>query len=97
MADTIEWLETIGKSAKLRHASTEELALALTQTDASDALKAAVMFEDRTRLSVELGDKLMQSDESSNTIPYEDEPIPQDQPHPATPPKRDQEPLPHDR
>ena len=89
MADTIEWLETIGRSAQLRHASAEELARTLEQVDASEALKAAVVFADRTRLSVELGDKLMQSDESSNTIPYEDEPIPQE--IPETPPKRDQE------
>lgn len=96
MADTIEWLETIGKSAKLRRASVDELALALQQADASDALKAAVMFGDRTRLAAELGDRLMQSDESSNTIPYEDEPVPQDTPHPAAPPKRDHEKPSHD-
>lgn len=55
MSNTIELLESIGKSAALRHASAEELAQVLEQADASDALKAAVRAGDISLLSVELG------------------------------------------
>lgn len=55
MSDTIELLESIGKSAALRHASAEQLVHALEQADASDALKAAVIAGDISLLSVELG------------------------------------------
>jgi phosphoserine aminotransferase len=74
MSDTIEWLETIGKTANLRHASNEELAQALSHTDASEALKAAVTFEDRSHLSVELGHKPMKTDESTYGPAHEEEP-----------------------
>jgi hypothetical protein len=55
MLDTIETLEAIGRDACLRHASTEELTTMLQQSHASEALKAAVMFGDSSRLSSELG------------------------------------------
>jgi hypothetical protein len=70
MTDTIEWLETIGKSAKLRHAPAEELAHTLEQTDASDTLKAAVIQGDSALLSSEFGVKLMRTDDSSHTHPH---------------------------
>jgi len=66
MTDTIEWLETIGKNAKLRHARAEELADALEQAGASDALKAAVTQGDSALLSAEFGEKVMHS-ESTHT------------------------------
>lgn len=69
MADTIEWLETIGRSAKLRHAPAEELAESLNQTDASDALKAAAMHSDGALLSAEFGEKVMHC-ESIHTHPH---------------------------
>jgi len=94
MADTIEWLETIGKNPMLRHAPAEELAQSLEQTDASDALKAAVMFKDRTRLAAELGDRLMRTDESSNAMPYGEEP---DEDNPILPPEPDQTKSPNNR
>lgn len=55
MSDTIELLESIGKSATLRHASAEQLAQVLERADASDALKAAVIAGDMSLLSVEFG------------------------------------------
>jgi hypothetical protein len=73
MADTIEWLETIGKNANLRHAPAEELAHTLAQTDASDALKAAVMSADRSPLSTELGHKPMKTDHGTNTGAHEED------------------------
>ena len=101
MADTIEWLETIGKNAKLRHALAEELANTLAQTDAPDSLKAAVACGDRSPLSVELGQKPMQGDTGSNTHyhPGEEESIPGDHSKhaPSPSPKPDQDKPPHDR
>lgn len=69
MADTIEWLETIGKNAKLRHAPPEVLAHTLEQADASAVLKAAVMHGDSTLLSAEFGQKDMHSENSTHTHP----------------------------
>lgn len=69
MADTIEWLEIIGKNAKLRHAMAEELAHTLEQADASDALKAAVIHGDGALLSAELGHKDMHGENDSHTHP----------------------------
>lgn len=69
MADTIEWLETIGKSAKLRHASAEELAHTLEQASASEALQAAVTHKDSALLSAELGQKKMHTENSTHTHP----------------------------
>jgi hypothetical protein len=69
MADTIEWLETIGKSATLRRASAEELAHTLEHADASDALKTAVLHGDSTLLSTEFGQKDMHSENSTHTHP----------------------------
>jgi hypothetical protein len=85
MADTIEWLESIGKNAKLRHAPAEELAHTLAQTDASDALKAAVMSGDRSPLSGELGDKPMKVDHGTNTGAHEED-LDDDRSTPPLPP-----------
>ena len=71
MSDTIEWLETIGKNACLRHASAETLAQILT--DASDTLKAAVLSGDSSLLSAELGDKRMGVEHNPHAIPHEEE------------------------
>lgn len=97
MADTIEWLEIIGKSAILRRAATEELAHTLTQTDASDALKAAIMSGDRSPLSAELGHNPMKVDHSSNGTGHEEEPDHDDENAPAQPPKPDQDKPSHNR
>jgi hypothetical protein len=86
MADTIEWLETIGKSAKLRHAPAEALADTLAQTDASDALKTAAIHGDGALLSAEFGEKVMHC-ESTHTHPHK--PHNPDDPH--HPHKHDEE------
>ncbi|WP_196240338.1 hypothetical protein [Dyella choica] len=74
MADTIEWLETIGKNAKLRHAAAEELVHTLAQAGASDALKVAVASGDRSALSVEFGHKPMKDEHSTTGPGHEEEP-----------------------
>ncbi|MBE1162537.1 hypothetical protein [Dyella acidiphila] len=55
MLDTIEWLETIGQNASLRHAPAEQLVSTLDQAGASAALKAAAMSGDKSKLSSEWG------------------------------------------
>jgi hypothetical protein len=52
--DTIEMLEAIGSNASLRHASTADLAEALSLAHASEALTAAVASGDASLLSKEL-------------------------------------------
>jgi hypothetical protein len=73
MRDTIELLETIGRNAALRHASTEELAHTLEQADASEALMAAVMTGDSSRLSKELGQKPMHVDHATQIGGHEED------------------------
>jgi hypothetical protein len=75
MADTIEWLETIGKSANLRHASAEQLAHALAPTNASGALKEAVISADCSKLFAELGDlpNFWPVDHGSNSVAHEED------------------------
>ena len=73
MTDTIEWLETIGKTARLRHASTEELVQILEQADASIALKAAVKGGDGALLSAEYGYKIMRAVDDVHTPAREEE------------------------
>lgn len=97
MPDTIEWLETIGQNAGLRHAPAEELVQALAQAHASDALKAAVISGDRSRLSAELGDKPMKMDHSSNSPGHEEPGHDHDKEAPAKPPKPDQDSPSHAR
>lgn len=89
MTDTIEWLETIGKNANLRHAPAEELAHTLEEAGASEALKAAVKFEDSSRLSTELGNKPMKVDHNPHTGGHEEEGPDHDdgQDSPPQPPK----------
>jgi hypothetical protein len=55
MTDTIDWLESIGSDATLRHASTEELTSLLEQAEASAALIAAVVSGDGSQLPTEFG------------------------------------------
>ena len=74
MMDTIELLETIGRDASLRHASTEELTGMLEQAQASDALKAAAASGDRMRLSEELGNKPLVPPQTTLGPAHEDEP-----------------------
>lgn len=55
MTNTIDLLESIGQDASLRHASSANLATALSERDASDALKQAAMTGDNASLTRELG------------------------------------------
>jgi hypothetical protein len=95
MADTIEWLETIGMNARLRHAPTEELADTLAQTDASDALKEAVISRDRSRLSAEFGEQHLKTEHSTTGPSHEEPDHDDDQDMPS--PKPDQDGSSHDR
>ncbi|MHB1056336.1 MAG: hypothetical protein ACYC0F_00455 [Rhodanobacter sp.] len=78
--DTIELLETIGRDASLRHASTEELSNMLEQAQASGALKAAAASGDRMLLSEELGSKPLNPPQSTLGPAHEDEPEQDDEP-----------------
>jgi hypothetical protein len=73
MSDTIELLEAIGRDASLRHASADELARVLQQSQASDALTAAVVAGDSSLLAVELGNKINYDPQASQTCIEEDE------------------------
>jgi hypothetical protein len=74
MSDTIELLEAIGRDASLRHASAEEVINILEQTEASEALKAAVASGDSSFLSRELGPKPARPPQSTQTGHEDDEP-----------------------
>lgn len=73
MADTIELLEAIGQDASLRYASAEELTKVLEQVQASEALAAAVAFNDSSRLSHEFGPRPMQAPQISQAPAREDD------------------------
>ena len=86
MSDTIELLETIGRNAALRHASTAELAAMLERMKASEALKSAVAAGDSSRLSQEFGPLLNQVPQITNAPGYEeDEPDRNDDGEPSDP------------
>lgn len=74
MTDTIDLLEAIGRDASLRNASTEELAPALLQAKASDALTAAVTSGDTSRLFEEFGSTRNESPQSTTRPAHEEEP-----------------------
>ncbi len=87
MSDTIDWLESIGGNASLRHASTEELTDLLEQAQASEALTAAVASGDRSLLAGELGPQLNKSPQSSQSAgPEEEEELPPEAPTPENAP-----------
>lgn len=73
MTDTIELLEAIGQDASLRYASADELARALEQAQASDALAAAALSGDISKLFAELGPKPMNVPQISQAPAREDE------------------------
>jgi hypothetical protein len=61
MSNTIELLETIGKSASLRYASAEQLLHSLDQVNAPKELKGAVSSGDSSFLFRELGQNAMRA------------------------------------
>lgn len=73
MLDTIDLLETIGQNAALRYASAEELAQALTGTDASDALKLATASGDTAPLAEALGQTRMHVTHHSQAPGHEEQ------------------------
>lgn len=92
MADTIEWLETIGKNATLRRASADELVETLELADATAALKMAVVSADRAALFEELGHKPVRL-HNMNGPSHEEEPDHDHDEHaPPRPPQPDQDP-----
>lgn len=96
MADTIEWLETIGKSATLRRAAAEKLVETLELADATEALKTAVISGDRSSLFAELGNKTMRVMDM-NGPSHPEEPDRDHEKHtPPPPPHPDQDQPPHD-
>jgi hypothetical protein len=73
MIDTIDMLEAIGQDASLRYAPGEELARDPAMAEASDALKAAVSTGDGSKLSAELGLRVMQATQVSQRPGREEE------------------------
>jgi hypothetical protein len=71
MRDTVELLEAIGRDAKLRHASPEELARALETADASAGLRELAANGDSTTLTKELGLVQMHVEHQSQTGGHE--------------------------
>jgi hypothetical protein len=74
MSNTIELLEAIGRDASLRHATSEALANILEQSQASDALTAAVASGDSSLLAAELGHKVNFDPQASQTDFEDDAP-----------------------
>jgi len=74
MHDSIDILETIGQDSNLRYSSGDELASTLALAKASDALKSAILREDRTELSKEFGSRVMQLNQGNLSPRREDEP-----------------------
>lgn len=73
MPDTIEFLETIGQNAALRHASADELAPMLERAKASAALGSAIAAGDSSRLSGEFGHRANKAPQISNAPGHEED------------------------
>lgn len=55
MTDVIDFLEQVGQDAQLRHASQDEVELALTSTEIAPELQAAILANDSAQLEALLG------------------------------------------
>ena len=55
MTDPIDFLEQLGRNARLRHAPPEELQRTLAKTDIDPELRSALLVEDTLRLGELLG------------------------------------------
>lgn len=71
MRDTIDLLESIGCDARLRHASSAELAQVLEAADASAGLRDLVATGDSTTITLELGLKQMHVEHITQTGGHE--------------------------
>ncbi len=92
MSDTIDLLTAIGENAALRHASAEELGRTPEYAEASEALKAAMMSGDRSRVAAEFGIKPMRAPQITQSPGREDE-DPDNREVPAQSPPGDPEPV----
>lgn len=73
MSDTIELLDTIGRDASLRHASTAQLTTMLEQAQASEALTAAAAHGDSSLLFAEFGQNENVPPQSTQSPSHEEE------------------------
>jgi hypothetical protein len=55
MTDVIDFLERMGQDAQLRHASQDEVELALTSAEIAPELQAAILAKDQAQLETLLG------------------------------------------
>lgn len=55
MSNVIDFLESLGQDAKLRHASRDEMERALLNAQIEPELRAAILDSDQTRLEALLG------------------------------------------
>lgn len=55
MTDVIDFLERMGQDAQLRHASQDEVELALTSAEVAPELQAAILAKDQAQLETLLG------------------------------------------
>lgn len=58
MSNVIGFLEKMGQDAELRHATNDEMKLALTSTQIDPDLKAAILQSDQAKLDVLLGARI---------------------------------------
>lgn len=55
MTDVIDFLERVGQDAQLRHASLDEVELALTSAEVVPELRGAILAKDQAQLEALLG------------------------------------------
>lgn len=55
MSNVVDFLEKMGRDAQLRHASSSDVELALTNTQIDSELPAAILAKDQLQLEVLLG------------------------------------------
>ncbi|OOG49074.1 hypothetical protein [Rhodanobacter sp. C01] len=55
MIDVIDFLERVGQDAQLRHASQDEVELALSSAEIAPELQATILAKDQARLETLLG------------------------------------------
>jgi hypothetical protein len=80
MSNAIELLERLGRDARLRHASAEQLSAALSHAAIDSALRSAIMRKDQQALQLLLGADtnvccLVYAPEEDESAPPEDESV----------------------
>jgi len=79
MSNVIDFLESLGQDAKLRHASRDEMERALLNAQIDPELRAAILDADQARLEALLGARanvccMIHAPEDDEDEPAEDEP-----------------------